>query len=193
MTRWTLVCAAAIVATGLTAFVRSQEKMDHQMAAKPPAAASAAAGEFERLKSLAGAWEGTFGNLKAETTFEVTANGSAVINVLKPGAPDAMVTVFHMDGATLMVTHYCAAGNQPRMVSHGGKDPNAIAFQFKDVTNLSSPTAGHMRALTLTMPDANHHSQAWTFRQDGKDATEVFAFTRKATPAGTQSAAPLAR
>jgi hypothetical protein len=36
-----------------------------------------------------------------------------------------------------------------------------------------------MRGLALTMIDADHHTQQWTFRQDGKDQTVTFTFRRK--------------
>ena len=84
-----------------------------------------------------------------------------------------------MTSPALMVTHYCAAGNQPRMVATSTADTKVITFTFKDVTNLASPTAGHMRGLVLTMIDADHHTQQWTFRQDGKDQAVTFTFTRK--------------
>jgi hypothetical protein len=101
------------------------------------------------------------------------------MNLLKPQNEPEMVTMFHLDGPVLMVTHYCSAGNQPRMVAGPSKDPKVIAFTFKDVTNLSSPTAGHMRGLVLTMVDKDHHTEQWTFRQDGKDQTDTFTFARK--------------
>ena len=49
------------------------------------------------------------------STYRVTAAGSAVMEVLFPGTDHEMVTVYHQDGDDLILTHYCAAGNQPRM------------------------------------------------------------------------------
>lgn len=86
------------------------------------------------------------------------------MNFLKPANEPEMVTMFHLDGPVLMVTHYCSAGNQPRMVASSISHPKEIAFTFKDATNLASPTAGHMRGLVLTLVDADHHKQSWTFR-----------------------------
>jgi hypothetical protein len=109
----------------------------------------------------------------------VVSNDSAVMNVLDPGGPMEMVTMFHQDGPSVMVTHYCAVGNQPRMVAKSGPKPGVIEFTFKDVTNLTSPAEGHMSGLILTITDANHHRQEWIFSQDGKEQRAVFEFTRK--------------
>ncbi|MBE3072521.1 MAG: hypothetical protein IMZ67_06055 [Acidobacteria bacterium] len=79
----------------------------------------------------------------------------------------------------MTVTYRDPVKNEPRMVAASASNPKVITFTFKDVTNLASPTAGHMRGLVLTMVDADHHTQQWTFRQDGKDQAEVFEFTRK--------------
>src|SRR4051794_3655047 len=67
--------------------------------------------EWEKIKALAGDWEGTAaGNIKATTSYKVTAANSAVMMMLpgdKPG--EEMVTIFHPDGKNLMATHYCSA------------------------------------------------------------------------------------
>jgi hypothetical protein len=166
------VLAAGIASASL--FAQSPPAKDQMMS---PAPATNPA--FEQIKALAGEWEGTMQNLPVRTSFRVVSAGSAVMNVLGQGTKEEMVTMFHLDGPALMVTHYCAAGNQPRMVATSTTDTKVITFAFKDITNLASPTAGHMRGLVLTMIDANHHTQQWTFRQDGKDQTDTFRFTRK--------------
>jgi hypothetical protein len=105
--------------------------------------------------------------------------GSSVVLVQdgdKPG--NEMVTVFAPDGKDILVTHYCAAKNQPRMKLQPGSDPNVLRFTFLDATNLSDPQLGHMVGLTLRFADANHHSQEWTFADHGKEMTEKFEYHR---------------
>ncbi|MBE3100470.1 MAG: hypothetical protein IMZ44_25400 [Planctomycetes bacterium] len=174
MRQWT---AASVLLAGIaSASLLAQAPARHDEKMKPAAATSPA---FEQIKALAGEWEGKVQGSPAQTSFRVVSAGSAVMNLLKPENEPEMVTMFHLDGSALMVTHYCSAGNQPRMVAASASNPKVITFTFKDVTNLASPTAGHMRGLVLTMVDADHHTQQWTFRQDGKDQAEVFEFTRK--------------
>ncbi len=164
-----VVLVASIVAGGLG--------FAGQKAAPPSFPTNAT---FDQIKTLAGEWEGTFEGKQGGTSYRVVSAGSAVMNVLKAEDGTDMITVFHPDGPDVMATHYCAIGNQPRMVAHRTADPKIIRFVFKDVTNLAAPNAAHMRELTLAIVDADHHRQEWTSRdKDGKDQRQVFEFTRK--------------
>jgi hypothetical protein len=135
---------------------------------------------FEKLKALAGSWEGKAPNGDVMVNhWRVIAAGSAVVITVDVPAEDEMLTIIHPDGANVMATHYCTARNQPRYTVVASADPKVIEFQFKDITN-ATPEAGHMHAGRLTIVDANHILQEWTWRQDGKD-TKVgpIEFTRK--------------
>ncbi len=142
------------------------------------------AAAFDKLKSLAGEWEGLANEggkqIPTRTTFRLVSDGSALMNLLAPGTPHEMITMFHMDGADLLATHYCAAHNQPRFRLVPGADPNVVAFEFKDATNLSSPAAAHMDRVKFTILDANHHVEEWTFLANGQTTTRRFDFHRKA-------------
>lgn len=91
----------------------------------------------------------------------------------------SMITMFNHDGDSVVATHYCAAKNQPRFVLKPGDDPNVLTFEFKDVTNLASADAGHMRGLVIRFKDADHHTEEWTWREKGKDKVESIELTRK--------------
>ena len=113
------------------------------------------------------------------TSFRLVSDNSALMNVLGAGTPHEMVTMFHMDGSDLLATHYCAIHNQPRFRFVSSSEPNVVAFEFKDATNLASPTAPHMVALKITLLDPNHHFEDWTFFANGKTSTSRFDFRRK--------------
>ena len=152
------------------------------MAAIPVMAQSKAQASFDKLKTLVGEWEGTAAaGVPSKISYRVVSNGSVLEETMKNGTEDTMVTIYHLDGDRLMVTHYCGAGNQPRMVAM--PDPsklNVFAFKFQDATNLSSSQAGHMRDLVLTLVDEAHITQQWTWREKGKkDKMELFKLTRK--------------
>ena len=141
---------------------------------------------FDKLKALSGEWAGTSGDgSPATVSYRVTGNGSALIETLRIANPNAgnpeMVTTYYLDGDKLMMTHFCAAGNQPRMRSTGlSSDGTSIAFSFQDATNLPSADTGHMRALTVTLVDANHFTEQWTWHEKGKeDQKDLFKLTRK--------------
>src|SRR5215470_1902813 len=79
---------------------------------------------FERIKKLEGTWHAvsTKGWTEVEQ-FRVIAKGSAVKYESVPGAtqdengPAPMLTVYYMDGDRLLLTHFCEARNQPRLVA----------------------------------------------------------------------------
>jgi hypothetical protein len=136
---------------------------------------------FSRIKSLAGEWEGKRPDGKVtRLSYKVASAGSAVVETLTPSDEMEMVTVYHADGDSILMTHYCAANNQPRMRARVTSDnPKEIAFSYVDAANLSTPGEGHMSALTLTFEDANHISEAWTWTGEGGGKPEVFRFERK--------------
>jgi len=139
---------------------------------------------FEQLKSLAGRWETTTPDgKKALLSLEVVANGSALMEreeVEENAQRSSMVTLFHLDGDRLILTHYCMAGNQPRMrVESFDPQKRTFAFTFLDATNLKTPNDGHMRRVVYQIVDENHFHSRWTFYQDQKVAfDEEFRYTR---------------
>ena len=90
---------------------------------------------FERLKALAGTWEGRSTKGWDETLrYEVIAGGSVVLETSVDAHPgETMATAFHMDGDRLMLTHYCVARNQPRLVATSFEDGGrTVVFTFRD-------------------------------------------------------------
>ena len=123
---------------------------------------------FEKLKSLQGSWTGKGSEGQSlQVSFRLTSNGSAIMSEI--ATPENMITMFHLDGDRLMMTHYCGAGNQPRMVGTLAPDGKTLSFNFLDGTNMLNSQPGHMERLVVTMIDATHHSEEWSFlERDGK-------------------------
>ncbi len=150
------------------------------LAAGPPGKGSS---DLDRMKSLTGTWQGTDKEGKPiKVSYKVISGGTAVMESLemKGHTSGAMVTIYHMDGDQLMMTHYCTMGNQPRMkAGNASSADNAIAFSFVDATNLASPDDPHMHGLVITFNDKDHFTQDWTLRANGKDAPhDLFSFVR---------------
>lgn len=154
------------------------------LAQTPPQTQASAA--FERLRALSGHWQGTFawsgartasGKLDAE--YYVTGNGSALVEDLVMDGVPSMTSVYHLDGADLRMTHYCAAQNQPRLMASAiDLDHGQIMFSFVDITNLRSPTAGHVEGLDVRFLGPNHVTLRFHFKANGKDADELIDLTR---------------
>jgi hypothetical protein len=136
---------------------------------------------FDQLKTLTGSWEGKNSQGKPlQVVFRDTAGGSALMSEIKGEGHDDMISMIHLDGPNrLLMTHYCGAGNQPRMAAIVSPDGKAFTFTFFDGTNLASPDAGHMQRVVFTILDANHHTEDWTFRAGaGKEMKEFFDLRR---------------
>jgi hypothetical protein len=135
---------------------------------------------WEKMKTLVGDWSGDSPEGKVQISYKLVSSGKALMeSIREPGGSD-MVSLYHPDGSRLVMTHYCSAGNQPRMraagLSEGGKK---LAFSYLDATNLASPDEMHMVRLVVTFDDADHLTQEWTERAKGKDNTAAFQLTRK--------------
>ena len=135
---------------------------------------------FAQLASLVGQWKGVQGNTEINLTYTLTANGSAVMEESQPAGEAAMITMFTVDGDRLIATHYCSMGNQPQMVTKPITEPSAknLTFSLSRVTGLKTPEDFHNTGLTITMEDAQHLTQVWTYEYKGKKGTNVFHFTR---------------
>ncbi len=135
---------------------------------------------FASIKSMPGTWEGRGSDgHPLHVVFKITGNGSAVMSEID-GHNDDMISMIHLDGpGRLLMTHYCGAGNQPRMEASLSPDGKTITFNFVDATNLDSADSGHMQKMVLTMLDENHHTEEWTFVNHGKEKKEVFDLRRK--------------
>jgi hypothetical protein len=143
-------------------------------------AQSTAQKSFDRLKSLTGSWEGkNIQGMPIQVTFRDTAGGSALMSEIHGHGPENMISMFHLDGPNrLLLTHYCGAGNQPRMAATIAPDGKTITFDFFDGTNIPSPESGHMQRVVIAMLDTNHHTEDWTFLDHGKEMKEFFDLQR---------------
>jgi hypothetical protein len=137
---------------------------------------------FTQLKTLAGTWEASvttdppvpeMGNgVIGQVSLRVTSRGNALVHEMsqagKPDDPakyDHPVTMFYLDGDRLLLTHYCDAGNRPRMAARVSPDGKTVEFDFLDVAG--STKYGHMQHAVFTIIDANHHTEDWTFMMPG--------------------------
>ncbi len=140
---------------------------------------------FEKMKKLEGEWimldkEGK----KTEGVtlrYRVTAAGSTVMETIFVDQPHEMVTMYHMDGEKLRMTHYCAHGNQPTLVAADKVDEKkSLSFTCDKVSNVKSHDDEHMHSLVLTFVDDDRIKQAWAGFKDGKaKEPHVFQFVRK--------------
>ncbi|OWK37573.1 hypothetical protein [Fimbriiglobus ruber] len=141
-----------------------------------PAKTTPAQAGLEKLKALAGTWveadkDGKPTD-KVVSIIRLTAGGSTVHETIFPGQPMEMVSVYHLDGPDLVMTHYCVLGNQPRMKADPKSATNEIRFEFAGGANLDPAKDKHMHEATLKFLDADHIELVGTAWADGKACPE---------------------
>ncbi len=144
-------------------------------AADTAPAQSDAQKSFDTLKTLAGSWEGHVTTMPQQADIEgkltqaslrVTSMGNAIVHEMTgAGRPDDPITMLYLDEGRLLLTHYCDAGNRPRMVARTSPDGKTVEFDFLDVAG--STEYGHMHHAVFTVIDANHHTEDWTYMAPG--------------------------
>lgn len=164
MTRRFLTCGLMLIALGSVA--GGADRSGTPSAATQPG--------LERLKKLAGTWVAADDDGKPTdrvvSVYKVTAAGSAVQETLFPGQPQEMLSIYHRDGADLLMTHYCSLGNQPRMKADPASPPDQIRFKFAGGTNLDPAKDMHMHEGTLTFVDDDHIEFSGVAWSGGKPA-----------------------
>jgi len=146
---------------------------------------------FEKIKGLVGEWEareGTaYGGRPIRVSYKIVSNGTGVMETYFQVGVDMidMVTVYHLDGDKLMMSHFCAVNNQVRLraepVLEAGKD---LRFSFVDATNLSASNKELMNGLVITFQDRDHVTQRWSWRLtndkgESVDKKAVYSFVRR--------------
>src|SRR3989442_6742461 len=136
---------------------------------------------FDKIKTLAGSWEGHVTTVPQQAEIEgklmqvslrVTSMGNALVHEMTgAGRPDDPITMLYLDGDRLLLTHYCDAGNRPRMAARVSPDGKTVEFDFVDVAG--STQYGHMHHALFIIIDANHHIEDWTYIMPGDKSMQA--------------------
>jgi hypothetical protein len=155
------------------------------LAATPAARADSASAQaaLDRLKSLAGKWQGTSAsdpNSTMQVQYKVTAGGSTVVETEFEGMPHEMVSVFHLDGEHLVMTHYCATGNQPRLrLDPMRSSDDELFFDFVSGSNMDPAKDVHIHTGRFRWDGDNAIESEWVAYKDGRpDHTAKFSLKR---------------
>ena len=137
---------------------------------------------FDQLASLEGTWigkpeaEGEETQAEAEAygaithEIDVSANGTVVMETMNPGTPEEMINMYHLDGEDLVLTHYCAGGNQPRMrLNREASTASNLVFDFDGGTNLD-PAVDHFIHSAQISFEGDRLTSAWTSYAGGEKA-----------------------
>lgn len=159
------------VLLGVSVACAAEEVKTEEAKKMPPPYTGSA--ELQKIKSLAGKWEGPSPDMpdgKIVLDYKVTSNGSAVVETILPGTPMEMISVYrdNKDGKLSMI-HYCAMANQPELVLQNPGSEKIILDLAPDSIKPGEP---HMHRLEMLIKDANHVEQTWQCYPDGKTVKE---------------------
>lgn len=137
---------------------------------------------LDRIKQLAGTWEGhvaTPEGPKGVVRYELTAGGNSVVEKLFPDTDHEMLTVYHLDRGALLATHYCAMGNQPLMRLESAT-ADELQFGFAGGTNLDPAKDVHIHQGRLRFVGEGRLESEWdVFEGPKKTTSNRFFLARK--------------
>lgn len=168
-----LLLAAGVAALfGSAPPLGAEEPKKHEMPPTPaPAPPGSGAAALEKLKALAGEWvevePKTAPAGAVAESYRVTGAGSALVSTLAGGTPYEMVSVYHRDGNDLVMTHYCAAQNQPRMRAKKAEG-NVVALDFDGGTNVDPAKDMHIHAVRIELLGPDEIRETWVGWKGGK-------------------------
>lgn len=135
--------------------------------ARPPSPTPAQR-TFDVLKKLQGTWVAGTGDKTVRVIYKVTGGGTSLMETQFPGTPTEMVSLYHLDGPNrLILTHYCAAGNQPTMALVPGAEPMEFRFDFVSGTNMK-PEDMHIHNVHYRLLGDDHIVTEWGAFAKGK-------------------------
>jgi hypothetical protein len=134
---------------------------------------------FAHLQSLVGSWESTAPTGRLLTVhYSLHAKASVLMEAWKLGPASDALTLYHLDGGTLMATHYCPLCNQPRLLLKPSRTADNYTFEFVSATNLPGLDVAHQHSFELRLlgPDLLWRSE--TYLERGVAQTEAVSYRR---------------
>lgn len=143
---------------------------------------------FNELKKLEGTWHAEWegrnygpADQPVVVRYEVTSDGSVVTEVSAPGRPEEMTTQYFLEGDELVVSHFCAMGNQPKMKLNkgGGGKGKKLGFASAGGSNLKNKI-GYMVLISINPMSEDKLETVWQTRtaNDKVGGTHTVLLTR---------------
>jgi hypothetical protein len=143
-----------------------------QSAAAPPGSSDAA---FDAFRGLQGKWTIQSGEktLAIEMTYEVGSKGSIVTEQF-----GKELSVIYRDGQSLLMTHFCNAGNQPRLRLKKSSRPGLFEFETFDITNLKNADADHVEKVIYKVTDDKRMELEIVWKKGKSEESEKYTLTK---------------
>lgn len=135
---------------------------------------------FASLQHLSANWQATAGakSTLIRLNLRSISNDSAIVETFSTPSGRETLTIYHADGSRLLATHYCAQGNQPRLVLDAAGSATELTFRFLDATNLKSADSSQLVRIVFRLQDDDHFEKAEVYRSKGVEESTAYRFTR---------------
>jgi hypothetical protein len=135
---------------------------------------------FNTVSALEGTWQRTDpSGAISLTEFAVSSGGTVVQETMFPGTEHEMRNMYSLDGNALVMTHYCAGGNQPTMRAER-MVANTLPFRLESVRDLNAADESYMGEMTLVFQADGSVEQRWYGMRGGeRDPGHEMTFTLK--------------
>ena len=134
---------------------------------------------FAKLQTLVGEWEGkTESGRVLKVSYRLTANKTVLLETWTLGPERESLTLYHLDNESLIATHYCPIGNQPRLRFKEGENAALFVFEFVSATNLPKPEAAHQHRFEIEFLEANSFARSETYLENGTGEPERIVYSR---------------
>lgn len=138
----------------------------------------ASAGWTRLVERLPGTWSATTeSGSSLEVSYRLVSRDSALLETFGADPAAQTFSVYHPDGRGLMLTHYCAQGNQVRLRASEVSD-SRVTFVYLDATNAGSSHSVMHELVFVLGPDTLERTEVYR-EHDGTRHTSVMQFKRR--------------
>ncbi len=130
---------------------------------------------FDELRGLRGRWaiRSERKILPIEMSYELGSKGSIVAEQF-----GKELSVFYRDGQSVVMIHFCNAGNQPRLRLKESSRPDFLEFEMFDITNLKTANADHVQRVIYRILNENTIDLEIVWEGNNSQTSERYSLTR---------------
>ena len=126
------------------------------------------------LADLNGDWR-SLGERPVRVSYRSISNDLATVEQWRTASGRETMTVYTLDGSTLLATHYCGQGNVATLAGPAGA--KELSFAFRTAQGVD-PGEGVLVQLTLER-NGDRLRRVETYRKGSRDSVEVVEFVRE--------------
>ena len=130
---------------------------------------------FEAFQGLKGKWaiqsQGEI--LPMDMTYETASKNSVITEQF-----GKELSVISRQGDQVIMSHYCNAGNQPRLKLLSSNAPGVFTFETVEVVNLKSKNTPYVQKIIYHLPDATHIELELVWKKGTSTESEKYSLTK---------------